>query len=70
MKSPTPEEIKRVRKRAGLTQLQAGKLVGVRAQSRWAEYENGTYKMQPYRWELFLIKLRSASRRPNAKLSE
>ena len=59
MKSPTPDQIRRARKGAGLTQSQAGKLVGIKAQSRWAEYENGTYRMQPYRWELFLIKLRA-----------
>lgn len=58
VKHPAPETIRRVRERAGLTQSQAAALVGVRAQTRWSEYESGTRKMQPYRWELFLLKLR------------
>jgi len=54
---PKPDEIKKARQAAGLTQQQAGELlsVGVRTWQRW---EYGERKMSPALWELFRIKTR------------
>lgn len=51
----TPEEIKRVRLAAGLTQTQAAELVHVTLRS-WQRYEAGEKRIHPAMWELFLIK--------------
>ena len=56
IKIPTSAKIRAARKHAGLTQAQAAALVHLGAQSRWAEYENGTRTIDLARWELFLIK--------------
>lgn len=53
-KIPKPAEISAAREAAGLTQAQAAELAMLGAQSRWAEYENGTRKIDPARWVLFL----------------
>ena len=53
-KSPKPAEILAAREAAGLTQEQAAELAMLGAQSRWAEYENGTRRIDPARWALFL----------------
>ena len=52
--TPTPDAIRAARTRAGLTQAQAAKLAGYRAQSRWAEFENGSHAIDPVRWRMFL----------------
>jgi transcriptional regulator with XRE-family HTH domain len=51
--APTGDEIRAARETAGLTQEQAAELAMLGAQSRWAEYENGTRKIEPSRWALF-----------------
>jgi DNA-binding transcriptional regulator YiaG len=56
LKQPTPEEIKEVRKKAGLTQQQAAELVHRAAGSRWREWEGGKYGIDLAVWELFLLK--------------
>jgi len=53
---PTPQQIKKTRKEAGLTQTQAGKLVN-RALSTWQAYEGGTLDCPPEIWEIFVIRL-------------
>lgn len=53
--SPTPEQIRKARKAAGLTQEEAGELVkGCRR--TWQEWEAGRSPMHPGLWELFQIK--------------
>lgn len=60
---PTPQEIKRARQDAGLTQDQAAQLIhsSERSWQNW-EYEGdnpvSSRKMHPGLWELFLIKTR------------
>lgn len=56
MDHPLPNEIIAARKAAGLTQAQAAELVHLGANTRWAEYENGTQRIDLARWELFIIK--------------
>ena len=62
MKSPTPEEITKSRKYAGLTQTEAAKLVhsGLRAWQGWEakEGDKGHRAMHPAIYELFLIKVK------------
>lgn len=55
MTNPNPNEIKKARTAAGLTQTQAAKLVHV-VLSSWQRWEAGERKMHPAYWELFLIK--------------
>lgn len=58
MKTPTPEQVKKARVEADLTQAEAAKLVHVGAATRWSEYESGKHAMSLATWELFLIKTR------------
>jgi len=55
MKPPTPSQILKERKRAGLTQAGAAALIhaGYRA---WQEWEGDRRAMHPGLWELFLLK--------------
>lgn len=55
MTPPSPVVIRIARAGAGLTQAEAAQLVHLGAQSRWAEYENGTTRPDAARWELFLL---------------
>lgn len=55
MNPPSPVVIRIARSAAGLTQAAAAALVHLSAQSRWAEYENGSVKPDQARWELFLL---------------
>jgi DNA-binding XRE family transcriptional regulator len=54
-KSPTPEQIRKARKSAGLTQQEAGELVGA-SRRAWQSWEAGDNPMHPGLWELFQIK--------------
>jgi DNA-binding XRE family transcriptional regulator len=54
---PTPDEIRAVRERAELTQEAAAKLVGMRSQTRWSEYETGTRRPAWTTWQLFLLRV-------------
>lgn len=53
--SPSPGEVRALRKAARLTQTEAGKLVhvGLRA---WQQWEAGERSMHSAFWELFIIK--------------
>lgn len=51
----TPDQIKEARRKAGLTQEQAAKLVHVTTRA-WQLWEAGDRKMHPACWELFTIK--------------
>lgn len=60
LQQPTPEEIKLVRKSAGITQKVAGELVYVscRAFQKWeAPIDKGNCKMPMAAWELFNAKV-------------
>ena len=54
--TPTPEQIKRLRKLSGLTQQQAALLVHAHDSAAWRKWESGTYSIPLATWELFLIK--------------
>ena len=56
--TPTPDEIRKIRVAAGLTQAQAAQSVGLGQQERWAEYEAGTRTPDVARWALFLLIVR------------
>jgi predicted transcriptional regulator len=56
--TPTQEDIRKIRVAAGLTQAQAAQSVGLGAQERWAEYENGARVPDVARWALFLLIVR------------
>lgn len=53
---PTPDEIKRVRDRARLTQTAAAALVYTTL-SGWQRWEAGERQMHPGLWELFRAKV-------------
>lgn len=55
MKPPTLNQIKSERKKAGLTQSEAAKLI-YKALRTWQQYEAGDREMDPAYWELFKIK--------------
>ena len=52
---PTPDTIRTTRLALGLTQQQAGALVGASART-WRAWEAGFRVMPGSKWELFLIK--------------
>ncbi|MBU2734275.1 helix-turn-helix transcriptional regulator [Acidithiobacillus caldus ATCC 51756] len=54
-RNPTPEEIRKVRLAAGLTQRQAAELIHSTT-SAWESWEQGLRRMHPGLWELFLLK--------------
>lgn len=53
--TPTPEQIKQMRKAAGLSQTAAAVLIHSTLRT-WQDWEAGIAKMHPGLWELFLIK--------------
>lgn len=54
-KNPTPADIRKARKAAGLTQGEAGALVGAERRT-WQAWELGENPMHPGLWELFKLK--------------
>lgn len=56
VKNPLPAEIRRARRKAGLTQGEAAELVHA-ARNAWESWEQGLRRMHPGLWELFLIRL-------------
>lgn len=59
---PTSDEVKKARELAGLTQDEAGKLLHV-GWKYWQQWEYGKRNMPPSKWELFLIKTKSARKK-------
>lgn len=57
MHSPTSEQIREARLRAGLTQEQAGALVGAPSRRTWQNWETGRRNMPEAKWELFQRKV-------------
>ena len=55
MTNPTPEEIRTARLSAGLTQRQAGEVIGA-AERTWQDWERGARNMPPAKWELFRLR--------------
>lgn len=58
MKTADPSEIKQLRMDAGLTQLGAGAIVGVKDRT-WRKWENGERGMKPATFELFRLKTKA-----------
>jgi putative transcriptional regulator len=54
--SPAPADVFAARKAAGLTQTEAAASVYLGGYYRWSEYESGRERMDPARFELFLVK--------------
>lgn len=52
---PSPDQIKKARLDAGLSQTAAGKIVYKDIRT-WQNWEAGSHKMDPGLWELFLLK--------------
>ena len=66
---PTKEQIKQAREAAGLTQLQAIRLLrpGSKTARTWLTWETKPDSMPPEMWEYFLLKTKSAPRRAGDK---
>lgn len=58
--TPTAEQVKRERERAGLTQTAAAEVVYATLRS-WQYWEAGTVPMNPAVFELFRLKTRKAA---------
>lgn len=56
MSRPEPDEIRAARLAAGLTQRQAGEVIGA-AERTWQDWERGERNMPPAKWELFRIRV-------------
>lgn len=54
---PTPDQIRKLRLAAGLTQEAAAQLVHVSDSRAWRRYESGKHEMHGAIWELFNIKV-------------
>ncbi|MGB0360462.1 MAG: helix-turn-helix domain-containing protein [Endozoicomonas sp.] len=54
--NPTPQQIKKVRQDAGLSQQKAAELLGVSLRT-WGYWEAGEYRMRSQSWRLFNILL-------------
>ena len=65
--TPTPSQVLAARVKAGLSQSQAAKLVGLSSRNRFSEYENGRVQMSGPVWELFLIKTGQLTIQPWSK---
>ena len=55
-RSPTPAEVRKAREKAGLTQAEAGELIGASMRA-WQNWEYGKRNMPAAKWELWLIKI-------------
>lgn len=53
--APTPEAVKALRNRLGMTQVECAEVIGVLARA-WQRYESGDRSMAPSAWELFKLK--------------
>lgn len=71
MPSPTPSEIRTARESLGLSQWQAGELVGLTVQTgregqkdcaAWRAWESGRRNMPAAKWELFQLKIAAISK--------
>lgn len=56
--SPIPYTIRVARLGVGLTQREAGAMVGAPSARTWQDWERGIRKMPRAKWELFLLKSR------------
>lgn len=54
--APTADQIAELRQRAGLTQAQAGQIIGARA-ADWSRYERGERRMSASTWACILLAL-------------
>ena len=57
---PSPDDIRQARKAAGLTQAQAGELIGATRRA-WQEWEAGRRNMPGAKWELWVIKTKGVN---------
>lgn len=60
--NPTHHEIRATRRKAGLTQTEAGALIHTPLHT-WQQWESGEHKMHPGLWELWRLKIAISSRR-------
>ena len=61
MKTPTPTQIKKVRKAANLTQTAAAAIIYKKTRT-WQQWEKGDRSMDRALWELFNLKVISKSK--------
>lgn len=54
--APRPEDVRKLREEAGLTQAHAARCVHVLTRT-WQKWESGKNEMHPAMWELFVRKL-------------
>lgn len=59
-KSPTPQQVRRAREKAGLSRADAAALV-YRSVRVWEKYETGERNMDPAVWELWQMKVNASS---------
>ena len=52
---PTPDDVLQARQAAGQTQEEAAAVVGLSGGIRWSEYERDERRMDPVRWQLYLL---------------
>jgi hypothetical protein len=64
--TPTPDQVRAARDRAGLTLAQCAQLAGLGAHARWSEYERGARRIDLARWALFLL---ATGQHPRARAS-
>lgn len=57
-KSPTPNQVRKAREKAGLSRADAAALV-YRSVRVWEKYETGERNMDPAVWELWQIKVKT-----------
>lgn len=55
LREPVPEQIRQARESAGLTQAEAGALIGAPLRS-WQDWEYGRRNMPIAKWELWQIR--------------
>lgn len=63
---PTPEQVRALRDRAGLTQRAMARLVHT-TERRWREWEAGTHRMMPGLFELAEIKVDARAARAEVR---
>jgi DNA (cytosine-5)-methyltransferase 1 len=55
-RNPSPDEIRQARESAGLTQIEATRLIYCTLRA-WQDWESGARRMHPALWELWRLKV-------------
>ena len=61
MPIPSPEDIRKAREAAGITQAAAAVRAGLAHRERWSEYEAGRRRISKSAWELFNLRSKGAA---------